>query len=42
MQLLAAAGSGDGAVLPDCGEIVVADGVRIVSFDQRRERSILP
>ncbi|MEK6201134.1 MAG: ABC-F family ATP-binding cassette domain-containing protein [Desulfobulbaceae bacterium] len=39
MQLLAAAGNGDGgAVIPDCGEIVVADGVRIVSFDQRREK----
>ncbi|MCX5869259.1 MAG: ABC-F family ATP-binding cassette domain-containing protein [Deltaproteobacteria bacterium] len=38
MQLLAAAGGGDGAVAPDCGEIKVADGVRIVSFDQRREK----
>jgi ATP-binding cassette subfamily F protein uup len=38
MQLLAAAGGGDGAVVPNCGEIKVADGVRIVSFDQRRER----
>ncbi len=38
MQLLAAAGGEDGAVVPDCGEIVVADGVRIVSFDQRREK----
>jgi ATP-binding cassette subfamily F protein uup len=36
MQILAAAGAG----LPiyDSGEIVVADGVRIVSFDQRREK----
>jgi len=39
MQLLAAAGSGNNApVLPDCGEIIVADGVRIASFDQRREK----
>ena len=38
MQLLAAAGGGEGMAVPDCGEIVVADGVRIVSFDQRRER----
>lgn len=39
MQLLAAAaGGGDVEVAPDCGEIVVADGVRIVSFDQRREK----
>jgi ATP-binding cassette subfamily F protein uup len=38
MQLLAAAGGADGALAPDCGEIVVADGVRIVSFDQRREK----
>lgn len=38
MQLLAAAGRGDGVLTPDCGEIVVADGVRIVSFDQRREK----
>jgi len=38
MQLLAAAGGGDGALVPDCGEIIVADGVRIVSFDQRREK----
>ncbi len=38
MQLLAAAGSGEGLVVPDCGEISVADGVRIVSFDQRRAR----
>ncbi len=39
MQLLAAAGGGgDVSVVPDCGEIVVADGVRIVSFDQRREK----
>jgi ATP-binding cassette subfamily F protein uup len=38
MQLLAAAGGGDGALAPDSGEISVADGVRIVSFDQRRTR----
>jgi ABC transport system ATP-binding/permease protein len=38
MQILAAAGGEDGTVAPDCGEIVLADGVRIVSFDQRREK----
>ncbi|MBW6520869.1 MAG: ABC-F family ATP-binding cassette domain-containing protein [Desulfoarculaceae bacterium] len=38
MQLLAAAGGGDGAFVPDGGEIIVADGVRIISFDQRREK----
>ncbi len=38
MQIMAAAGGGDGAVVPDSGEIRVADGVRIVSFDQRRTR----
>lgn len=38
MQLLAAAAGGDGEVVPDSGEIKVADGVRIVSFDQRRTR----
>lgn len=38
MQLLAASGDGNGGVVPDCGEIILADGVRIVSFDQRREK----
>lgn len=39
MQLLAASVQGNNTtVVPDEGEIVVADGVRIVSFDQRRER----
>jgi len=39
MQLLAASGSGnDGLITPDSGDIRVADGVRIVSFDQRREK----
>ena len=37
MQLLAAAGS-DGEPRPDSGEIRVADGVQIVSFDQKREQ----
>jgi ATP-binding cassette subfamily F protein uup len=39
MQLLAASGSGkDAPIAPDSGDIRVADGVRIVSFDQRREK----
>lgn len=39
MQLLAASGRGNEAtVTPDSGEIILADGVRIVSFDQRREK----
>lgn len=41
MQMLAAAGLGEGGnrqFAPDSGEIIVADGVRIVSFDQRREK----
>lgn len=39
MQLLAASGGGNaGLIAPDSGDIRVADGVRIVSFDQRREK----
>jgi ABC transport system ATP-binding/permease protein len=39
MQLLAASGSGkDASIAPDSGEVRVAEGVRIVSFDQRREK----
>jgi ABC transport system ATP-binding/permease protein len=39
MQLLAASGGGNaGLIVPDSGDIRVADGVRIVSFDQRREK----
>lgn len=42
MQILAAAGLGEDdqgrQFFPDSGEITVADGVRIVSFDQRREK----
>ena len=37
MRILAAAGQPDGD-MPDRGEIVLADNVRIVSFDQRREQ----
>lgn len=38
MQILTAAGSTNRLVTPDCGEILVADGVRIVSFDQQRKK----
>jgi len=38
MRILAASGNGAGGPAPDCGEIILADGVRIVSFDQRREK----
>jgi len=37
MQILAAAGSGQG-LQPDSGTIQVADNLKIVSFDQRREQ----
>jgi ATP-binding cassette subfamily F protein uup len=37
MQILAAAGSGHG-LQPDSGTIQVADNLKIVSFDQRREQ----
>lgn len=37
MRLLSAATEAHPKEIPDAGEIVVADGVRVVSFDQRRE-----
>ncbi|WP_417912979.1 ABC-F family ATP-binding cassette domain-containing protein [Candidatus Electronema sp. TJ] len=38
MQILAAANRADDGLKPDSGSIVVADKLRIVSFDQRRQQ----